>query len=97
MKILVVTDAWHPQVNGVVRTLGHMARWGLLVARTDPNAVKHKGLTYFVLDMHAPGVEVRPLRQITGDAEFNEVFMTDARIPDTERLGDVGEGLNVRA
>jgi alkylation response protein AidB-like acyl-CoA dehydrogenase len=76
-------------------TLGHNARWGLLVARTDPNAVKHKGLTYFVLDMHAPGVEVRPLRQITGDAEFNEVFMTDVRVPDRERLGDVGEGWRV--
>ena len=56
---------------------------------------KHRGLTYFVVDMHAPGVEVRPLRQITGDAEFNEVFFTDVRIPDSERLDAVGAGWRV--
>jgi alkylation response protein AidB-like acyl-CoA dehydrogenase len=67
----------------------------MLLARTDPSAVKHKGLTYFVVDMHAPGVEVRPLRQMTGDAEFNEVYFTDARVPDSERLGDVGQGWHV--
>ena len=60
-------------------------RWGLLVVRTDPEAVKHAGLTAFVVDMHAPGVEVRPLRQMTGEAEFNEVYFTDARIPDAAR------------
>ena len=76
----------------VVQTFCPVARYGLLVARTDPNAPKHKGLTYFVLDMHAPGVEVRPLRQMTGDAEFNEVYFTDVRIPDSERLDAVGEG-----
>jgi alkylation response protein AidB-like acyl-CoA dehydrogenase len=83
-------------VNGqkVWTTLAHMARFGLLLARTDPEAEKHKGITYFVIDMHAPGVEVRPLRQMTGDAEFNEVYFTDARIPDSERLGDVGAGWN---
>jgi alkylation response protein AidB-like acyl-CoA dehydrogenase len=67
----------------------------MLVVRTDPEAPKHKGLTYFVVDMHGPGVEVRPLYQITGEAEFNEVYFTDARIPDAERLGDVGDGWRV--
>jgi alkylation response protein AidB-like acyl-CoA dehydrogenase len=67
----------------------------MLVARTDPDQPKHKGLTYFVVDMEAPGVEVRPLFQITGEAEFNEVYFTDVRIPDEERLGDVGEGWRV--
>ena len=64
----------------------------MVLARTDPEAEKHKGITYFVVDMHAPGVEVRPLRQMTGDAEFNEVYFTDVRIPDSERLGDAGDG-----
>ena len=92
-----VRDGEEWVVNGqkVWTTLAHMARWGLLVARTDPDQPKHKGLTYFVVDMHAPGVEVRPLKQITGDAEFNEVFFTDVRIPDSQRLGPVGEGWGV--
>ncbi len=76
-------------------TLAHIADRGMLVARTDPDAPKHKGLTYFALDMHAPGVEVRPLRQITGEAEFNEVYLTDVRVPDSDRIGDVGEGWRV--
>jgi alkylation response protein AidB-like acyl-CoA dehydrogenase len=67
----------------------------MLVARTDPDQEKHKGLTYFVVDMHAPGVHVRPLRQMTGEAEFNEVYFTDVRIPDRERLGGVGDGWRV--
>jgi alkylation response protein AidB-like acyl-CoA dehydrogenase len=67
----------------------------MLVARTDPDAPKHKGMTYFVVDMEQPGVEVRPLFQITGEAEFNEVYFTDARIPDAERLSDVGDGWRV--
>jgi len=92
-----VRDGEEWVVNGqkVWTTLAHMARWGMLVARTDPEASKHKGLTYFVVDMHGPGVEVRPLFQITGEAEFNEVYFTDARIPDAERLGEVGEGWRV--
>jgi len=84
-------------VNGqkVWTSLAHRARWGLLLARTDPDVPKHAGLSYFVVDMHAPGVEVHPLRQLTGEAEFNEVFFTDVRIPDADRLGDVGEGWSV--
>jgi alkylation response protein AidB-like acyl-CoA dehydrogenase len=85
-------DEWVANGQKVWTTLAHTSRYGMLLARTNPDAEKHKGLTYFVVDMHAPGVEVRPLRQMTGDAEFNEVYFTDARIPDTERLSDVGEG-----
>ena len=92
-----VRDGEEWLVNGqkVWTTLAHVSRWAMLAARSDPGQPKHKGLTYFVMDMHAPGVEVRPLRQMTGEAEFNEVYMTDVRIPDTERLGDVGRGWDV--
>ena len=65
---------------------------GAIICRTDPAAPKHKGLTAFLVDMHAPGVEVRPLRQMTGGASFNEVFFTDVRVPDSHRLGDVNNG-----
>lgn len=84
-------------VNGqkVWTTLAHLSRWGLLVVRTDTEAVKHAGLTAFVVDMQAPGVEVRPLRQMTGEAEFNEVYFTDTRIPDSELLGQPGDGWRV--
>jgi len=73
----------------------HLARWALLVTRSDPDVPKHQGLTYFACDMTADGVEVRPLRQITGEAEFNEVFLTDVAIPDADRIGAVGEGWKV--
>jgi alkylation response protein AidB-like acyl-CoA dehydrogenase len=88
-------DEWIVNGQKVWTTLAHISRWGMLVARTDPDQPKHKGLSYFVVDMHAPGVEVKPLRQMTGDAEFNEVYFTDVRIPDAERLGEVGEGWRV--
>ena len=85
-------DEWIVNGQKVWNTMAHLADFGMLVTRTDPEAPKHKGMTYFALDMHADGVEVRPLRQITGEAEFNEVYMTDVRVPDAHRIGDVGEG-----
>ncbi len=88
-------DEWVVNGQKVWNTLAHIADWGLLVTRTDPDMPKHKGMTYFAVDMHSPGVEVRPLRQITGEAEFNEVYLTDARIPDSHRIGARGEGWRV--
>jgi alkylation response protein AidB-like acyl-CoA dehydrogenase len=88
-------DEWVVNGQKVWNTLAHVADRGMLVARTDPERPKHKGLTYFMVDMHASGVEVRPLRQITGEAEFNEVYLTDVRISDSDRIGDVGEGWGV--
>jgi len=85
-------DEWIVNGQKVWTSLAHFARWGLLVARTNPDVEKHKGLTYFILDMEQDGVEVRPLRQMTGQAEFNEVYFTNARVPDENRLGAVGAG-----
>ena len=84
-------------VNGqkVWTTLGHLAKWGLIVTRTDPNVPKHRGLTFFIVYMESEGVDVRPLRQITGEAEFNEVYFTDVKIPKENMLGAVGDGWRV--
>ncbi|MDE0117553.1 MAG: acyl-CoA dehydrogenase family protein [bacterium] len=88
-------DIWTIDGQKVWNTLAHLADRGMLVTRSDPDAPKHKGMTYFALDMHAEGVEVRPLRQITGEAEFNEVYMTGVRVPDSDRIGEEGEGWRV--
>lgn len=73
----------------------HYSDYGILVVRTDPTVPKHKGLTYFFLDMKSPGIEIKPIKQISGGANFNEVFFTDVRIPDEQRLGAVGQGWQV--
>ncbi|MFL6139946.1 MAG: acyl-CoA dehydrogenase family protein [Frankiaceae bacterium] len=84
-------------VNGqkVWSSFAHIADWCILLTRSEPGSVRHAGLTYLLLDMRTPGVEVRPLRQITGDPEFNEIFLTDVRVPVANALGDVGQGWGV--
>jgi alkylation response protein AidB-like acyl-CoA dehydrogenase len=92
-----VADGGSWVVNGqkVWSSYAHIADWCILVVRTDPNAAKHAGLSFLLVDMHLPGVEVRPLRQITGDAEFNEIFFTDVRVPIDSMLGKPGGGWQV--
>jgi alkylation response protein AidB-like acyl-CoA dehydrogenase len=88
-------DDWIVNGQKVWTSGAQNAQMAILVARTDPTVPKHQGLTYFVCDMTDGGVEVRPLRQITGEAEFNEVFLTDVRVPDANRLGPEGGGWKV--
>jgi acyl-CoA dehydrogenase len=88
-------DGWVVSGQKIWTTGAHFADWAILLARTDLDAPKHAGLTYFVLDMHAPGIEVRPIREMTGQAEFNEVFLTDVRVPDANRVSACGNGWTV--
>jgi alkylation response protein AidB-like acyl-CoA dehydrogenase len=92
-----VREGDHWRINGqkVWTSYAHKARYAMLLARTDPDLPKHAGLSYFFLDMQTPGVDVRPLRQLTGQAEFNEVFLTDVLIPDTMRVGEIGAGWKI--
>jgi len=88
-------DEWTVNGQKIWTSGAHYSDWGLLITRTDPNVPKHKGLTMFYLDMKSPGVEVKPIKQANGMQEFNEVFFTDVKIPDSQRLGAVGDGWNV--
>jgi alkylation response protein AidB-like acyl-CoA dehydrogenase len=88
-------DEWVVNGQKVWSTFAHLADFGILLARTDADQPKHRGITYFLIDMHQPGIEVRPLRQMTGGAEFNEVFLTDARVPHENVLGVVNGGWGV--
>jgi alkylation response protein AidB-like acyl-CoA dehydrogenase len=94
LQTRAVKDGDHWIVNGqkVWTSLAHIADWMMLLARTDPDAAKHKGITYFLLDMKTPGVTVKPLRQLTGDAEFNEVFFDNVRVHESRVLGGVNNG-----
>ncbi|HVC05995.1 MAG TPA: acyl-CoA dehydrogenase family protein [Solirubrobacterales bacterium] len=97
LKTRAVKDGGEWVVTGqkVWTTFAQYAKWCMLVARTDPDAPKHQGLTYFLMDMEQEGVEARPLVQITGEGEFNEVFINEARIPDENVVGGVGNGWGV--
>jgi acyl-CoA dehydrogenase len=88
-------DGWVLNGQKIWSTGAHYSDWGMIVVRTDPNLPKHDGLTYFIVDMKAKGVEIRPIKQINGGSGFNEVFFSDVRVPDSQRLGGIGEGWKV--
>jgi alkylation response protein AidB-like acyl-CoA dehydrogenase len=88
-------DDWIINGQKVWTSGAHFSDFGIIVVRTDPNVAKHKGLSFFFLDMKSEGIEVKPIRQLSGGANFNEVFFTDVRVPDSQRLGDVGQGWKV--
>ncbi len=90
-----VGDEWVVNGQKIWTSGAHYSDYGILVVRTDPTVPKHKGLTYFYLDMKSSGIETKPIKQISGDANFNEVYFTDVRIPDSQRLGEVGQGWQV--
>jgi alkylation response protein AidB-like acyl-CoA dehydrogenase len=94
-RAVVDGDEWVVNGQKVWTTVAHLASFGLLLARSDPDQPKHRGMTCFLVDMHASGVEVRPLYQLTGEAEFNEVFFTDVVVGDGSRIGGVGDGWRV--
>ena len=97
LRTKAVRDGNEWVINGQkIWTSGaHYSDYGILVVRTDPNVPKHKGLTYFYLDMKSPGIEIKPIKQLSGESNFNEVYFTDVRIPDSQRLGEVGQGWQV--
>jgi len=88
-------DDWIINGQKIWTSGAHYADHGVIVVRTDPTLPKHKGLSYFYIDMKAPGVEIKPIKQLTGDADFNEVYFTDVRVSDRQRLGEVGQGWQV--
>jgi acyl-CoA dehydrogenase len=88
-------DDWLINGQKIWSTGAHYSDWGMIVTRTDPEAAKHAGLTYFIVDMKAKGIEIRPIKQINGGSGFNEVFFENVRVPDSNRLGAVGDGWRV--
>ena len=88
-------DDWLINGQKIWTSGAHYSDYGVIVVRTDPTVPKHKGLSYFYIDMKAPGVEIKPIKQLTGDSDFNEVYFTDVRVSDSQRLGEVGQGWQV--